>query len=118
MIQIGSQSGCQFQVEANGPQSSGCASNDPRSLHRVAQEFESLLIEQILSSMKLGKAGEDGDSCNSSMMDFAQQNLARLISQRGGIGVGHFLESALNKTDATSSVSAASSSDSVASSLP
>ena len=96
MMPIGLESACQIRIEANGPQTSGCTSADSRNIHKVAQEFESLLIEQVLKSVKLGDSGADGNSASDSMMDFAKQNLARLISQNGGIGMAHFLENALN----------------------
>ncbi len=100
MTPIGLESACQIRIEANGPQTSGCTSKDPRSIHTVAQEFESLLIGQMLKSMKLGELGEDGNGTNGSMMEFARENLARLISQNGGIGMAHFLENALNQAGA------------------
>ena len=75
-------SSCQIRIEAKGPQTSGCTSKDSRSIHTVAQEFES-------------------------MMEFARENLARLISQNGGIGMAHFLENALNRADTASPVSPA-----------
>jgi Rod binding domain-containing protein len=108
MNQIGSQGACQLRVEANGPRTSSCPAGDPRSLHQVAQEFESLLIEQILKSVKLGEMSEDSNGTGGSMMELAQENLARLISQNGGLGVGHFLETALNQTGAARSTAAAS----------
>lgn len=110
MMPIGPESACQLRIEANGPQTSGCSSNDPRSIHKVAQEFESLLIGQMLKSMKLGELSGDGNGANASMMEFAQENLARLISQNGGIGMAHFLENALNQTGATTPVAAPDSS--------
>jgi Rod binding domain-containing protein len=102
-------SSCQIRIEANGPQTSGCTSKDPRSIHTVAQEFESLLIGQMLKSVKLGELSEDENGTNGSMMEFARENLARLISQNGGIGMAHFLENALNRADGASPSLAASS---------
>jgi Rod binding domain-containing protein len=100
-------SSCQTRIEAKGPQTSGCTSKDSRSIHTVAQEFESLLIGQMLKSAKLGELSEDKNGTNGSMMEFARENLARLISQNGGIGMAHFLENALNRADTASPVSPA-----------
>jgi Rod binding domain-containing protein len=97
-METGLQSACQIRIEAKGPQTSGCTSKDPRIIRQVAHEFESLLIEQILKSVKLGEFSEDGNSASGSMMALAQENLARLISQNGGIGMASFLEKALNQT--------------------
>ncbi|MGO9242274.1 MAG: hypothetical protein ACLPXM_00675 [Terriglobales bacterium] len=93
-------SACQIQIEANGPQTSGCTAKDPRNIHQVAQEFESLLIEQILKSAKFGEPGADSNTTSGSMMAVAQENLARLISQNGGIGMAQFLEKSLHQTSA------------------
>ncbi len=93
-------SACQIQIEANGPQTSGCTAKDPRNIHQVAQEFESLLIEQILKSAKFGEPGADSNTASGSMMALAQENLARLISQNGGIGMAQFLEKSLHQTSA------------------
>ena len=98
---------CQIRIEAKGPQTSGCTSKDSRSIHTVAQEFESLLIGQMLKSVKLGELSEDENGTNGSMMEFARENLARLISHNGGIGMAHFLENALNRADTASPVSPA-----------
>jgi Rod binding domain-containing protein len=103
MTPIGLENSCQIRIEAKGPQTSGCTSQDPHSIHAVAQEFESLLIGQMLKSVKLGELSEDGNGTNGSMMEFARENLARLISQNGGIGMAHFLENALNQADAATS---------------
>jgi len=109
MSPIDLNSSCQIRIEANGPHTSGCKSNDSRSMHTVAQEFESLLIGQMLKSAKLGELSADENGTNGSMMEFARENLARLISQNGGIGMAHFLENALNRTDAANPNPATSS---------
>ncbi|HKM52800.1 MAG TPA: hypothetical protein VJY33_05265 [Isosphaeraceae bacterium] len=95
-------SACQIQIEANGPQTSGCTAKDPRNIHQVAREFESLLIEQILKSAKFGEPGADSNTASGSMMALAQENLARLISRNGGIGMAQFLEKSLHQTSAIS----------------
>jgi len=96
MTRIAQAASCPVAMIANRPQGSGCRCGEDRTLHRVAQEFESLLIGQILQSMKLGEISDDANGTNSSMMEIAQEHLARLISQNGGIGVGRFLEQSLN----------------------
>jgi len=113
MSPAGLDTACQIRVGPNGPQTSGCKSNDPRALHQAAQEFEALLIGQLLKSMKLSESS-DGSGAASSMMDFAQDSLARLISQNGGIGLAHFLESSLSQSVA--SATAESDSDSASTS--
>lgn len=95
-MEVRSAESCQLRIEANGPSSSRCTPNDPKSVHRVAQEFESLLISQLLKSMKQGALGEEGGS-NDSVMQYAQESMARVLSQNGGIGMASVVERALTQ---------------------
>ena len=88
---------CQILMEADGPSPSGCTTQGPRSVHRVAQEFESLLISQLLKSMKQGALGEEGGGSNDSVMQYAQESMARVLSQNGGIGMASVVERALTQ---------------------
>lgn len=96
-MEVRSDQSCQVLMEANGPRSSGCATKDPKSVHRVAQEFESLLISQLLKSMKQGALGEEGGGANDSVMQYAQESMARVLSQNGGIGMASVVERALTQ---------------------
>jgi Rod binding domain-containing protein len=97
-------------MEANGPRSSGCTTTDPKSIHRVAQEFESLLISQLLKSMKQGALGEEDSGANESVMQYAQESMARVLSQNGGIGIASVIERALTPKGSAAPTSVASSS--------
>lgn len=94
-MQVESNASCQILLEANGPRSSGCTARDPKSVHRVAQEFESLLIAQLLKSMKQGALSEEDKGANDSVMQYAQESMARVLSQNGGIGIASVVERAL-----------------------
>ena len=60
----------------------------PSDLHRVASDFESLLLRQLLNAAKMGGgAGSYGD--------MAVDALATGISQAGGIGLIRQLEAVL-----------------------
>lgn len=89
-----------MHIEANGPQSTGCTTKDPKSIHRVAQEFESLLISQLLKSMKQGDLTEEEKGANDSVMQYAQESMARVLSQNGGMGIAKVVERALTQKDA------------------
>lgn len=101
---------CQILMEANGPSPSGCATQDPRSVHRVAQEFESLLISQLLKSMKQGALGGEDSGADESVMQYAQESMARVLSQNGGIGMASVIERALTQKSSEASGTASSSS--------
>ena len=96
-------------MEPNGPGSSGCTAKDPKSVHRVAQEFESLLISQLLKSMKQGALSDDDQGANDSIMQYAQESMARVLSQNGGIGMASVIERALTQEDTVASDSAGAS---------
>jgi len=112
MTQIVSPAPCTLRIEANGPRTCGMHSGRPGELHQVAQEFESLLIDQILKSMKLGEMSGDDNGASTSMMGIAQEHLARVISQNGGLGVGQFLERSLDSSTALNQSTASSRSNS------
>lgn len=68
--------------------------HDP-ALRHVAQEFESALLRQILSSAKVG--GKDSEKGYGSM---AVDALANGLMAGGGIGLARALEEALAKSQA------------------
>jgi flagellar protein FlgJ len=62
----------------------------------AAQQFEALLLAQILRSVResgggLGKTQESGD-CTS---DFAEQQFARVLAQQGGLGLAALIAAGL-----------------------
>lgn len=89
-------------MEANGPKTSGCTVKEPKGVHRVAQEFESLLISQLLKSMKQGSLSEEDNGANDSVMQYAQESMARVLSQNGGVGIASVVERALTPKGSTS----------------
>ena len=62
----------------------------------AAQQFEALLLAQILRSLResgrgLGKTEESGD-CTT---DFAEQQFARVLAQQGGFGLAALIAAGL-----------------------
>ena len=108
-MEVRSEQSCQLRMEASGPRSSGCAPKDPKNIHRVAQEFESLLISQLLKSMKQGAIDDEGGS-NDSIMQYAQESMARVLSQNGGIGMASVVERAMTQKVSESPTSSAAGS--------
>jgi Rod binding domain-containing protein len=68
------------------------AKDDPKQLEKVAAEFESLLMTQLLRSMREssggGWFGEGEDQAGSQMVEIAEQQLARALAGAGGLGLG------------------------------
>ena len=76
------------QIGALTP-SAGVAGSTPRDLQRVADEFESVFLAQMLRTMSEGQTGP-GPLSNADGSPFAsmlQDEYARLISRSGGIGI-------------------------------
>lgn len=94
---------CQILLDANGGHSSGCRANDPGTTHKVAQEFEALLIGQLLKAAKFNALGDSSAPGSDTMMDYAQESLARLLSQQGGLGLAPMIEAGLKQSDSQSS---------------
>ena len=60
----------------------------PEALRRAAQEFEAIFLAQVLGTMTQG-LGEDllGDGQGDVFRDMLNEEVAKLISKSGGIGV-------------------------------
>ena len=75
----------------------------PRTAAEAAAEFESLLVAQLLKGMRQASASgeEEGwfgtgeDHSASSMMDVAEEHLARSIAAQGGLGLARLLAAGL-----------------------
>jgi len=88
------------------------ASPSPAKLHEVAQQFEALLIGEMLKGVReatkdSGMDGDDDDDpAGDSAMDMAQTQFAQSIAAQGGLGLSHLIETGLardseNQTEKT-----------------
>jgi len=80
----------------------GNGSSGPGKLNEVAAEFESLLLTQILKSMREsssggGWLGEEEGQDNSVMIEFAEQQFARAMASQGGLGLADLVKRGLNR---------------------
>jgi len=74
---------------------------DPGKIHHAAQQFESLLISQILKTAhddSEGWLGTGDDQAASSAMAIAEEQFSQAISARGGLGLSSLIEKALTKS--------------------
>ena len=74
--------------------------DDPAKAHGAAQQFEALLIEQILRSAHEsgeGWLGSGGDSAGDCATDYAEQQLATMLAQKGGLGLAKIIEAGLER---------------------
>ena len=75
-------------------------SKDPAKIRDAAQQFEALLLNQILHSVHDGESGwlgSGGDSSGACASDFAEQQLASTIAQQGGLGLSKMITAGLER---------------------
>jgi Rod binding domain-containing protein len=75
--------------------------DDPEKIHQAAQQFESLLLAQILKSAhddSEGWLGTGEDQAGSSAMSIAEEQLAQALSNRGGLGLAGLIERGLTRS--------------------
>ena len=72
---------------------------DPAKIRDAAQQFEALLLGQILRSVRessggwLGSAGSSSDCAT----EFAEQHVAAMLSQQGGLGLATLITQGLER---------------------
>jgi Rod binding domain-containing protein len=75
-----------------------------KKLRKAAQDFEGILISQLLGEFKVGLSSLSGDSPlagSDTLNSLAIQSLSSALASRGGLGIGqmlvHQLEPSLNR---------------------
>ena len=78
--------------------------NDPAKIHGAAQQFESLLIAQLLKSSRdadgSGWMGTDGDDAGQVGVEMGEQEFANMLASSGGLGLTRLIESGLKAESA------------------
>jgi Rod binding domain-containing protein len=71
----------------------------PAKIHDAAQQFEALLIGQILQSVSEGGGwlGSGDDSASSCATGFAQEQLATMMAKNGGFGLADLISKGLER---------------------
>lgn len=72
---------------------------DPAKIREAAQQFEALLIGQILETVSQGGGwlGSGEDSASSCASGFAQEQLATMIAKQGGFGLSKLIAQGLGR---------------------
>ena len=71
---------------------------DPDKVHDAAQQFEALLLGQMLRSSREGNTGwlgSGGDAAGDCATDFAEQQFATVMAQQGGLGLATLITKGL-----------------------
>jgi flagellar protein FlgJ len=82
---------------AGGP---GKKTDDPAKIHDAAEQFEALLIGQILRSVREsggGWLGSGGDSSGDCATEYAEQHFATTLAQQGGLGLAGLISKGLGR---------------------
>lgn len=74
--------------------------DDPARIRTAAQQFEGLLLAQILRSAHEGGSGwlgADSDSSSDCATDYAEEQLASAMAQQGGLGLAKLIAEGLER---------------------
>ena len=74
--------------------------DDPAKVRDAAQQFEALLIGQILRSVREsggGWLGSGGGSSSDCATEFAEQHFAATLAQQGGLGLADMISKGLRR---------------------
>ncbi len=78
--------------------------DDPETLRKVAAEFESLLVAQMLRAMRESSAagwlGTGDDEAGTTMVEVAEEQFARALAAQGGLGLADLIVAGLRKANA------------------
>jgi Rod binding domain-containing protein len=89
---------------ANVVTSPGTGDPQPRNIAQAAEQFEALLLAQLLKGAH--EDGSDGwlgtgdDQAGSSMIELAQEHLAQSMASQGGLGLAGLISSGIRRADA------------------
>ena len=72
---------------------------DPTKIQDAAQQFEALLLGQILETVSQGGGwlGSGEDSSSSCANGFAQEQLAAMMAKQGGLGLSKLIAQGLER---------------------
>ena len=85
-----------------GPDTAALANSakDPAKIHDAAQQFEALLLGQILRSFRESSEGGwlgSGSGASGCATEFAEQHLAQMMAQQGGLGLSNLITQGLER---------------------
>lgn len=93
-------------VPATASATSAAPGSQEAKIRETARDFEALLIAQILNSFR-GENDDDplgGGSSSSTMMEFAGQHLAEVMSRQGGLGLHDLIVQGLLRKEESAAI--------------
>jgi flagellar protein FlgJ len=72
---------------------------DPAKIREAAQQFESMMIEQMLKTARESGSGEwfGTDEASEPLAEMAEQQFAQLLASNGGMGLAKLVVKGLDK---------------------
>ena len=70
---------------------------EPTRVRDAAQQFEALLLSQILRSVRESSGWGGSDAAGECATDFAEQQFARVLAQQGGLGLAALISQGLER---------------------
>ena len=84
------------------PSTAPSARNSPENIQKAAAQFEALMIGQMLQAMradgKTGWMGSGDDASGSTMIEFAEQEFAKVMAASGGFGLAKMVTDSLRQS--------------------
>src|SRR5580693_1612127 len=77
----------------------------PKDAAEAAKQFEALMIGQMLRSAREESDDDEKDSTGSTMLDMADQQFAKMLADRGGLGLGTMIAKSLKTAPPVSAAS-------------
>jgi Rod binding domain-containing protein len=77
--------------------------SDPGKLHEAAQQFESLMISEMMKSVRESSSSgwlgsdEDGDAGQTSATEMAETQFATALAKSGGLGLARMIEKSIGE---------------------
>lgn len=71
--------------------------DSPQKIAEAAEQFEAVMIEQLFKQVRESSGGWMGseDDAGKSMLEYAEQEIARVISKSGGFGLAKMISTSL-----------------------
>ena len=85
-------------IAASTPATPQAQPDESAKVRDAAQQFEALLLSQILRSVRESSQEEKSDQSGACAADFAEQQFARVLAQQGGLGLASLIASGLTHT--------------------
>ena len=96
-----SQQGISLLLPSTSVPSAPQKSDSPAKIRDAAQQFEALLINQLLHSARESSGGGwlsmGDDAAGDSATDFAEQQLANTLARQGGLGLSQMIAAGLKR---------------------